>query len=122
MPSKAVPDLFDEGGVVTAGIKPAEPEGGTDDAVRSYLRSIGRVRLLTKEDEVRLAKRVEANDMEAKNQLIEANLRLVVSIAKRYSGRGLTLLDLVQEGNLGLIRAVEEVDWRPGVKVLADAA
>src|SRR5256714_12485713 len=117
MPSTAVPDLFDEGGVVTAGVKPAEPEGGADDAVRSYLKSIGRVRLLTKEDEVRLAKRVEANDMEAKNQLIEANLRLVVSIAKRYTGRGLTLLDLIQEGNLGLIRAVEKFDWRRGFKL-----
>ena len=116
MPSVGVSDLFDEGGVVTAGLKPKEPEGGADDAVRSYLKSIGRVRLLTKEDEVRLAKRVEANDMEAKNQLIEANLRLVVSIAKRYSGRGLTLLDLIQEGNLGLIRAVEKFDWRRGFK------
>jgi RNA polymerase primary sigma factor len=111
-----VTDLFDEGGVVTAGLKPKEPEGGADDAVRNYLKSIGRVRLLTKEDEVRLAKRVEQNDMEAKNQLIEANLRLVVSIAKRYSGRGLTLLDLIQEGNLGLIRAVEKFDWRRGFK------
>ena len=116
MPAMGVPDLFDEGGVVTAGIKAAEPEGGADDAVRSYLKSIGRVRLLTKEDEVRLAKRVEANDMAAKNQLIEANLRLVVSIAKRYTGRGLTLLDLIQEGNLGLIRAVEKFDWRRGFK------
>jgi RNA polymerase primary sigma factor len=115
-PMPQVSDLFDEGGVVTAGLKPKEPEGGADDAVRSYLKSIGRVRLLTKEDEVRLAKRVEANDMEAKNQLIEANLRLVVSIAKRYSGRGLTLLDLIQEGNLGLIRAVEKFDWRRGFK------
>jgi RNA polymerase primary sigma factor len=111
-----VADLFDEGGVVTAGVKAAEPEGGADDAVRNYLKTIGKVRLLTKEDEVRLAKRVEMNDMEAKNQLIEANLRLVVSIAKRYSGRGLTLLDLIQEGNLGLIRAVEKFDWRRGFK------
>jgi RNA polymerase primary sigma factor len=111
-----VRDLFDEGGVVTAGVKAAEPQGGADDAVRNYLQTIGRVRLLTKEDEVRLAKRVEMNDMEAKNQLIEANLRLVVSIAKRYGGRGLTLLDLIQEGNLGLIRAVEKFDWRRGFK------
>ena len=69
--------------------------------MRLYLRSIGRVPLLTREDEVRLAKRIEQNDMSAKNALIEANLRLVVSIAKRYTGRGLTLLDLIQEGNLG---------------------
>src|SRR5205807_1388682 len=103
-----VADLFDEGGVVSAGVRAAEPEGGADDAVRNYLKTIGKVRLLTKDDEVRLAKRVEANDMEAKNQLIEANLRLVVSIAKRYTGRGLTLLDLIQEGNLGLLRAVEK--------------
>jgi RNA polymerase primary sigma factor len=115
-PAPTVRDLFEEGGVVTAGVPVAEPEGGADDAVRSYLKRIGKVRLLTKEDEVRLAKRVEANDMAAKNALIEANLRLVVSIAKRYTGRGLTLLDLIQEGNLGLIRAVEKFDWRRGFK------
>src|SRR5215210_4108463 len=115
-PAKNVRDLFDEGGVVTAGLPAAEPDGGSDDAVRAYLKRIGKVRLLTKEDEVRLAKRVEMNDMVAKNSLIEANLRLVVSIAKRYTGRGLTLLDLIQEGNLGLIRAVEKFDWRRGFK------
>jgi RNA polymerase primary sigma factor len=114
--TRGINDLFDEGGVVTSGLKAAEPEGGADDAVRSYLKSIGRVKLLTKEDEVRLAKRIEQNDMAAKNALIEANLRLVVSIAKRYTGRGLTLLDLIQEGNLGLIRAVEKFDWRRGFK------
>ena len=114
--TKNINDLFDEGGVVTSGLPAAEPEGGADDAVRSYLKSIGRVKLLTKEDEVRLAKRIEQNDMSAKNALIEANLRLVVSIAKRYTGRGLTLLDLIQEGNLGLIRAVEKFDWRRGFK------
>jgi RNA polymerase primary sigma factor len=114
--SARVRDLFDEGGVVTAGLPAAPPEQGVEDAVRLYLESIGRVPLLTKEDEVRLAKRVEANDMEAKNALIEANLRLVVSIAKRYTSRGLTLLDLIQEGNLGLIRAVEKFDWRRGFK------
>ncbi|HEY1359530.1 MAG TPA: sigma-70 family RNA polymerase sigma factor [Thermoleophilaceae bacterium] len=115
-PGRAPHDLYDEGGVVTAGIPVAPPEQGAEDAVRLYLRSIGRVRLLTREDEVRLAKRVEQNDMSAKNSLIEANLRLVVSIAKRYTGRGLTLLDLIQEGNLGLIRAVEKFDWRRGFK------
>ena len=107
---------FDEGGVVTAGLPAAAPEGGTEDAVRLYLQNIGRVALLTKDDEVWLAKRVEANDMVAKNALIEANLRLVVSVAKRYQGRGLTLLDLIQEGNMGLIRAVEKFDWRRGFK------
>jgi len=109
-------DAYYEGGVATPGVPAAAPETGTEDAVRLYLKSIGRVALLTKEDEVRLAKRVEQNDMMAKNQLIEANLRLVVSIAKRYTGRGLTLLDLIQEGNLGLIRAVEKFDWRRGFK------
>jgi RNA polymerase primary sigma factor len=109
-------DLFSPAGVVTAGLPAAPPEHGAEDAVRLYLRSIGRVPLLTREDEVRLAKRIEQNDMSAKNSLIEANLRLVVSIAKRYTGRGLTLLDLIQEGNLGLIRAVEKFDWRRGFK------
>jgi RNA polymerase primary sigma factor len=115
-PESEEPDLYDEGGVVTAGLTVAPPEQGAEDAVRLYLRTIGRVPLLTREDEVRLAKRIEMNDMTAKNSLIEANLRLVVSIAKRYSGRGLTLLDLIQEGNLGLIRAVEKFDWRRGFK------
>ena len=109
-------DLDEPAGVVTAGLPAAPPEHGAEDAVRLYLRSIGRVPLLTREDEVRLAKRIEQNDMSAKNALIEANLRLVVSIAKRYTGRGLTLLDLIQEGNLGLIRAVEKFDWRRGFK------
>ncbi len=109
-------DEFDEGGVVTAGLPVPPPEGGVEDAVRLYLHNIGRVPLLTKQDEVRLAKRVEQNDMGAKNALIEANLRLVVSVAKRYQGRGLSLLDLIQEGNMGLIRAVEKFDWRRGFK------
>jgi RNA polymerase primary sigma factor len=109
-------DEFDEGGVVTAGVPAAVPSGGTEDAVRMYLQRIGQVPLLTRADEVRLAKRVEQNDMVAKNALIEANLRLVVSIAKRYQGRGLTLLDLIQEGNMGLIRGVEKFDWRRGFK------
>ena len=118
-PMEAAPDPydeFDEGGVVSAGVPVAPPEGGTEDAVRLYLHNIGRVPLLTREDEVRLAKRVEQNDMAAKSGLIEANLRLVVSVAKRYQGRGLTLLDLIQEGNMGLIRAVEKFDWRRGFK------
>jgi RNA polymerase primary sigma factor len=86
------------------------------DSLRLYLRSIGRVALLTAEQEVSLAKRIERGDMAAKQQMVEANLRLVVSIAKGYLGRGLTFLDLIQEGSLGLIRAVEKFDYRRGYK------
>ena len=86
------------------------------DSLRLYLRSIGRVELLTAEQEVTLAKRIERGDMAAKQQMVEANLRLVVSIAKSYLGRGLTFLDLIQEGSLGLIRAVEKFDYRRGYK------
>jgi RNA polymerase primary sigma factor len=86
------------------------------DSLRLYLRSIGRVGLLTAEQEVGLAKRIERGDMAAKQHMIEANLRLVVSIAKGYLGRGLTFLDLIQEGSLGLIRAVEKFDYRRGYK------
>jgi RNA polymerase primary sigma factor len=86
------------------------------DSVRAYLREIGKVRLLTAEEEVALAKRIERKDMVAKHQLTEANLRLVVSIARRYTGRGMLFLDLIQEGNLGLIRAVEKFDYRRGFK------
>jgi RNA polymerase primary sigma factor len=86
------------------------------DSLRLYLRSIGRVELLTADQEVWLAKRIERGDMSAKQHMIEANLRLVVSIAKGYLGRGLTFLDLIQEGSLGLIRAVEKFDYRRGYK------
>jgi RNA polymerase primary sigma factor len=86
------------------------------DPVRMYLREIGRVRLLTAAEEVSLAKRIERRDPEARAVLIEANLRLVVSVAKRYVGRGLAFLDLIQEGNVGLIRAVEKFDYRMGYK------
>jgi RNA polymerase primary sigma factor len=86
------------------------------DSLRLYLRSIGRVALLTAEQEVSLAKRIERGDMIAKQRMIEANLRLVVSIAKSYLGRGLTFLDLIQEGSMGLIRAVEKFDYRRGYK------
>ncbi len=86
------------------------------DPVRMYLKEIGRVPLLTREEEIRLAQRVEAGDMKAKQELIDANLRLVVSIAKKYIGRGMTFLDLIQEGNKGLIRAVEKFDWTKGFK------
>ncbi len=86
------------------------------DSLRLYLRSIGRVDLLTAGQEVELAKRIERGDMVAKRQMVEANLRLVVSIAKGYLGRGLSFLDLIQEGSLGLIRAVEKFDYRRGYK------
>ncbi len=86
------------------------------DSLRLYLRSIGRVRLLSTEEEVLLAKRIERGDIAAKQHMVEANLRLVVSIAKGYVGRGLTFLDLIQEGSLGLIRAVEKFDHRRGYK------
>jgi RNA polymerase primary sigma factor len=86
------------------------------DSLRLYLRSIGRVELLTAPEEVALAKRIEKGDMAAKRHMVEANLRLVVSIAKGYLGRGLTFLDLIQEGSLGLIRAVEKFDYRRGYK------
>ncbi|HHV72842.1 MAG TPA: RNA polymerase sigma factor RpoD [Clostridia bacterium] len=93
------------------------PEGvAIDDPVRMYLKEIGRVPLLTAEEEVELAKRIEQGDEEAKRKLAEANLRLVVSIAKRYVGRGMLFLDLIQEGNLGLIKAVEKFDYRKGYK------
>ena len=93
------------------------PEGvGIDDPVRMYLKEIGRVPLLSAEEEVELAKRMEQGDEEAKKKLAEANLRLVVSIAKRYVGRGMLFLDLIQEGNLGLIKAVEKFDYRKGYK------
>jgi RNA polymerase primary sigma factor len=86
------------------------------DPVRQYLREIGKVPLLMAEEEIELAKRYEKGDKSAKDKLTESNLRLVVSIAKKYIGRGLSLLDLIQEGNQGLIRAVEKYDWRKGYK------
>ena len=91
-------------------------EYSLDDPVRMYLKEIGQVRLLSAEEEVELAKRVAEGDQYAKNKLTEANLRLVVSIAKKYSGRGLHILDLIQEGNTGLIRAVDKFDWTKGNK------
>ena len=91
-------------------------EYSLDDPVRMYLKEIGQVKLLSAEEEVELAKRVSEGDQAAKNKLTEANLRLVVSIAKKYSGRGLHILDLIQEGNTGLIRAVDKFDWTKGNK------
>ena len=93
------------------------PEGiSIDDPVRMYLKEIGRVPLLSAEEEIEIARRMEEGDVEAKRKLAEANLRLVVSIAKRYVGRGMLFLDLIQEGNLGLIKAVDKFDYRKGYK------
>lgn len=102
-------------------LSPGEGAGAID-TVHLYLKAIGEHKLLSAEDEVRLAKRIERADNEAKNQMIEANLRLVVSIAKRYHDRGVSLLDLIQEGNVGLMRAVEKFDWRRGYKFSTYAA
>jgi RNA polymerase primary sigma factor len=101
------------------GIKQAELDLTVEpslDSLRLYLRSVGRVELLTADQEIALARRIEKGDMTAKRQMVEANLRLVVSIAKGYLGRGLSFLDLIQEGSLGLIRAVEKFDYRRGYK------
>ncbi|MBO7401784.1 MAG: sigma-70 family RNA polymerase sigma factor, partial [Lachnospiraceae bacterium] len=93
------------------------PEGvSIEDPVRMYLKEIGKVPLLSAEEEIELAQRMEEGDREAKKKLSEANLRLVVSIAKRYVGRGMQFLDLIQEGNLGLIKAVDKFDYRKGYK------
>lgn len=89
---------------------------GVSDPVRMYLKEIGRIPLLSREEEIRLAQKAEAGDAKAKDKLTASNLRLVVSIAKKYIGRGMTFLDLIQEGNKGLIRAVEKYDWTKGFK------
>ena len=91
-------------------------EGATDDPVRMYLKGIGQVDLLDKQEEVELAKRIEEGDEQAKSQLVQANLRLVVSIAKKYVGKGMSFLDLIQEGNMGLMKAVEKFDYTKGYK------
>jgi RNA polymerase primary sigma factor len=110
-----------DGGAPGQGDAPRKPEIDLTvepslDSLRLYLRSIGKVELLTADEEVSLAKRIERGDLMAKQHMVEANLRLVVSIAKAYLGRGLTFLDLIQEGSLGLIRAVEKFDYRRGYK------
>ena len=115
---------MDDGDIDLSGLEEEElvdpvdlaAEYSLDDPVRMYLKEIGQVKLLSAEEEVELAKRVSEGDQEAKNKLTEANLRLVVSIAKKYSGRGLHILDLIQEGNTGLIRAVDKFDWTKGNK------
>jgi RNA polymerase primary sigma factor len=104
------PTPTNEAAAITTGLIP------NLDSLRLYLSEIGKVPLLTADEEVSLAKRIERGDMEAKAHMVEANLRLVVSIAKGYMGRGLSFLDLIQEGSLGLIRAVEKFDWRRGYK------
>lgn len=110
-------DVEDAGAVEDTDVDLTVPEGvGIDDPVRMYLKEIGRVPLLTAEEEIELAKRMEQGDEGAKRRLAEANLRLVVSIAKRYVGRGMLFLDLIQEGNLGLIKAVEKFDYTKGYK------
>jgi RNA polymerase primary sigma factor len=110
-------DLNEEEEVELENIDLSVPEGvSIEDPVRMYLKEIGKVPLLTAEQEIELAKRMEEGDEEAKKKLAEANLRLVVSIAKRYVGRGMLFLDLIQEGNLGLIKAVEKFDYRKGYK------
>jgi RNA polymerase primary sigma factor len=111
-----LPDLYDSGGVVGSGLPVDPPLGGHEDALRVYLAQIAKVKLLSRAQEVQLGRRIETGDMLAKAALVEANLRLVVLIARRYAGRGLPLLDLIQEGNLGLIRAVETFDWRRGFR------
>ncbi len=109
--------LDDEEDVDLESIDLSIPEGvSIEDPVRMYLKEIGKVNLLTAEEEIELAKRMEVGDEDAKKRLAEANLRLVVSIAKRYVGRGMLFLDLIQEGNLGLIKAVEKFDYRKGYK------
>ena len=110
-------ELDDEEEVDVENIDLSIPEGvGVEDPVRMYLKEIGKVPLLTAEEEIELAQRMEKGDEAAKKRLAEANLRLVVSIAKRYVGRGMLFLDLIQEGNLGLIKAVEKFDYRKGYK------
>ena len=110
-------DKIDEEEIELEKIDFSVPEGvSIEDPVRMYLKEIGKVSLLSAEEELRLAKRMEKGDVEARKRLAEANLRLVVSIAKRYVGRGMLFLDLIQEGNLGLIKAVEKFDYRKGYK------
>ncbi|HOB35165.1 MAG TPA: RNA polymerase sigma factor RpoD [Bacillota bacterium] len=115
--SDETPDVDDEGKHEEDDLDFALPDGiSVTDPVRMYLKEIGRVPLLTADEEIELAKAMEAGDENAKRQLVEANLRLVVSIAKRYVGRGMSFLDLIQEGNLGLMRAVDKFDYRRGFK------
>ncbi|MEA4988630.1 MAG: RNA polymerase sigma factor RpoD [Anaerovorax sp.] len=111
------PDMEVLGKETEVDLEATLPKGiAVDDPVRMYLKEIGKVPLLSADEEINLARRMEQGDEEAKKRLCEANLRLVVSIAKRYVGRGMLFLDLIQEGNLGLIKAVDKFDWRKGYK------
>ena len=117
MKDEPVPEAEISGDTEDEEIDLSVPEGiSIDDPVRMYLKEIGKVPLLSADEEIELAKRMEEGDEQAKKRLAEANLRLVVSIAKRYVGRGMLFLDLIQEGNLGLIKAVEKFDYRKGYK------
>ena len=115
-----VPEVEEElvvGEANTIDLEAVLPKGiAVDDPVRMYLKEIGKVQLLSADEEIELAKKMELGDEDAKSKLCEANLRLVVSIAKRYVGRGMLFLDLIQEGNLGLIKAVDKFDWKKGYK------
>jgi len=116
-----IPEFLDvelelEEGGETEEIEEKDLASSAGDPVKLYLQDIGKIPLLTREEEVELAQRIEQGDREAKEKLTISNLRLVVSIAKRYIGRGLSFLDLIQEGNIGLMRAVEKFDWRKGYK------
>src|SRR3989344_191842 len=108
--------LFEKIGIKAGGKKRIDIGDVSSDSIQMYLREIGKVPLLKPDEEIALAKRSERSDQEAKRRLIEANLRLVVSIAKRFTGKSLSLLDLIQEGNIGLFRAVEKFDYRNGYK------
>ena len=111
------PDELFEDEIDLEQIELSVPDGvSMEDPVRMYLKDIGKISLLSPEEEIELAKKIEAGDEDAKKRLAETNLRLVVSIAKRYAGRGMQFLDLIQEGNLGLIKAVEKFDYRKGYK------
>ncbi len=109
-------DLSEKAEIVAVAAHAAAENAAVNDPVRMYLKEIGKIPLLTSEEEVELAKMIEKNSEEARRRLAEANLRLVVSIAKKYVGRGMLFLDLIQEGNLGLIKAVEKFDYRKGYK------
>jgi RNA polymerase primary sigma factor len=117
-PDRGEPDLAELLTELDARSLPVAPAEHTDsdDSLGAYLREIGRGKLLTKEEEIVLAKQIEAGSEAARRRMTEANLRLVVSIAKKYQGRGMPLLDLIQEGNLGLLRAVQKFEWRRGFK------